>query len=124
MSFSVHNWFLFRIALLFLVTSEAHAQKQFDYVILGGGTAGLVVASRLSEDPAVSVAVIEAGDFERNNPIVANTTTLGIAIRDPKVDWQYKGISPEYAPNQTLIWSAGKGLGGSSLINGKYRPCE
>ena len=91
----------------------------FDYVILGGGTAGLVVASRLSEDPSVSVAVIEAGGFENNNPNVTNTTALGPA-KDTRVDWQYQSVPQIFGGNQSLIWSAGKGLGGSSLINGKF----
>jgi len=94
-------------------------QTTFDYVILGGGTAGLVVASRLSEDPSISVAVIEAGHVERTNPIVTNTTVLGIAKNTP-VDWQYVGAPQEYGGNVTHVWSAGKGLGGSSLINGSY----
>ena len=118
MASSAHSWILFVAFLLSLVSCEALNDTHFDYVILGGGTAGLVVASRLSEDPAVSVAVIEAGNFERTNPNVTNTTVLGLPIRNPILDWQYKGVSPEYNPNQTLIWSAGKGLGGSSLING------
>lgn len=96
--------------------------SNFDYVILGGGTAGLVVASRLSEDPNVTVIVIEAGNFERNNPNVTNTTILGLA-KDTSVDWQYKSIQQIYGGNQSFIWSAGKGLGGSSLINGKFSYC-
>ena len=90
----------------------------FDYVILGGGTAGLVVASRLSEDPNITVAVIEAGNFEKNNPNVTNITGLGLA-KNTRVDWQYESVPQIFGGNQSLIWSAGKGLGGSSLINGK-----
>ena len=88
----------------------------YDYVILGGGTAGLVVASRLSEDPSVSVAVIEAGNFERNNPNVTNTTILGIA-KNTVLDWEYE--STPQVDGKPRIWSAGKGVGGSTLINGK-----
>jgi choline dehydrogenase-like flavoprotein len=91
---------------------------EFDYVILGGGTAGLVIASRLSEDPGVSVAVIEAGDFERNNPNVTNTTTIGLG-KNTRIDWQYDTVPQAFADNETIIWSAGKGVGGSTLINGK-----
>jgi choline dehydrogenase-like flavoprotein len=91
---------------------------EFDYIVLGGGTAGLVIASRLSEDPEISVAVIEAGDFERNNPNVTNATTIGLG-KNTRIDWQYDTVPQAFANNATIIWSAGKGVGGSTLINGK-----
>jgi len=94
--------------------------SHFDYVILGGGTAGLVVASRLSENPRITVAVIEAGDFEQNNPNVTNLSKLG-AAKNTRVDWEYISEPQIFADNRRLVWSAGKGVGGSSLINGKYR---
>jgi hypothetical protein len=99
---------------------KAIHKTEFDYVILGGGTAGLVIASRLSEDPGVSVAVIEAGDFERNNPNVTNATAIGLG-KNTRIDWQYDTVPQAFADNETspIIWSAGKGVGGSTLINGK-----
>lgn len=120
------NWVVWIVLLLSLASGEFLDEEQFkdvdsthfDYVILGGGTAGLVVASRLSENPRVTVAVIEAGDFERNNPNVTNTTKLGLA-KDTRVDWQYESAPQIFGGNRSLIWSAGKGVGGSSLINGK-----
>jgi choline dehydrogenase-like flavoprotein len=108
-------------ALLLLLTPSILAQQingtHFDYVILGGGTAGLVVAGRLSENPNITVAVVEAGNFERTNPNVTSPSGLGLA-KDTRVDWQYESLPDSYGSNQSLIWSAGKGLGGSSLING------
>lgn len=97
---------------------EENDDTHFDYVILGGGTAGLVIASRLTEDPAITVAVIEAGDFEKNNPNVTSTTGLGLG-KNTRVDWQYDTAPQIYAANETIIYSAGKGVGGSSLINGE-----
>ena len=97
--------------------------SHFDYVILGGGTAGLVVASRLSEDPKLTVAVVEAGDFERNNPNVTNATVFALPIRT-YVDWQYESVPQTFAGNRSLIWSAGKGVGGSTLINGESNLCR
>lgn len=58
----------------------------FDYVIVGGGTAGLVVANRLSETPTVRVAVIEAGGDERSNPNVTVATSYLKAYNTP-IDW-------------------------------------
>lgn len=98
------------------------AHRHFDYVVLGGGTAGLVVAARLSEDADVTVAVIEAGDFQRHNPNVTNTTVLGIA-KGTEVDWLYQSVPQVFVGNQSLVWSAGKGVGGSSLINGGSTGC-
>ncbi|KAI1259766.1 GMC oxidoreductase-domain-containing protein [Xylariaceae sp. FL1019] len=95
----------------------ASTNSSFDYVVVGGGTAGLVVASRLSENPQVSVAVIEAGNFEKDNFNVTTTTQIGLG-RGTSIDWQYLSVPQIYANNQSMLWSAGKGLGGSSLING------
>ena len=97
---------------------EDNGNTHYDYVILGGGTAGLVLASRLTEDPTITVAVIEAGDFEKTNPNVTSTTGLGLA-KNTRVDWQYDTAPQIYAGNETIIYSAGKGVGGSSLINGR-----
>lgn len=100
-----------------LMRAQQKNNTHFDFVILGGGTAGLVVANRLSEDPSITVAVIEAGNLERNNPNVTSAVALGLA-KDTAVDWQYATAPQIYGGNESIIWSAGKGLGGSSLING------
>lgn len=106
-------------ALLTSIDAKSIDGRHFDYVVLGGGTAGLVVAARLSEDPNVTVVVIEAGDFENHNPNVTNTTVNGIAKADSSVNWNYYTAPQTYAGNQTIYYSAGKGMGGSSLINGR-----
>jgi choline dehydrogenase-like flavoprotein len=113
---SCHAILLATTLLLNLVVGQV-SNNRYDYVILGGGTAGMVIAGRLSENPNVTVAVVEAGDYERNNPNVTATYALGLA-KNTRVDWQYPSLPQIYGGNQTLIWSAGKGLGGSSLING------
>lgn len=92
--------------------------SSYDYVIVGGGTAGMVVASRLSENPDHSVLVLEAGNFEEHNPNVTTITALG-AAQGTHVDWQYQSIPQVSTNNRTITWRAGRGLGGSSLINGK-----
>ncbi|KAH9957092.1 alcohol oxidase [Russula dissimulans] len=85
-----------------LATIDQVSDKSFDYVVIGGGTTGLVVATRLSEDPSVSVLVLEAGASNLNDPAIlipGNHTDL---LRKPQYDW---------------IFQLGKGLGGSSSIN-------
>ncbi|KAG9699509.1 glucose oxidase, partial [Aureobasidium melanogenum] len=88
-----------------------------DYIIIGGGTSGLVIANRLSEDPAVSVAVIEAGDQVFNNTNVTSASGYGKAF-GTQIDWAYESEAQVYAGNKTQILRAGKALGGTSTING------
>ncbi|KAF9527980.1 hypothetical protein CPB83DRAFT_792222 [Crepidotus variabilis] len=90
---------------------------RFDYIIVGGGTCGLVLANRLSEDSGVTVAVIEAGDSVFNNANVKNTTTYGLSL-GTSIDWQYSSAPQVYGNNRTLGYNQGKALGGTSVING------
>jgi choline dehydrogenase-like flavoprotein len=92
---------------------------RYDYIIVGGGTSGLVVANRLSEDYNVSVAVIEAGGVELYNPNITDTSKYGNAF-GTAVDWQYESIPQTYAGNASQVLRAGKALGGTSNINGTY----
>jgi hypothetical protein len=90
---------------------------RYDYVVVGGGTPGLEVANRLSEDYNVSVAVIEAGDIELYNP---NITDMSMYVNafGTAVDWQYESVPQTYAGDAPQILRAGKALGGTSDING------
>ncbi|MFN3987255.1 MAG: GMC family oxidoreductase [Rhodocyclaceae bacterium] len=89
---------------------------EFDYIIVGGGAAGCVLANRLSADPAVSVLLLEAGNDEK---WIWTRIPVGYlyCINNPRTDWCYK-TEPEPGLNgRSIIYARGKGLGGSTLIN-------
>lgn len=90
----------------------------YDYIVVGGGTSGLVVAKRLSEDPKVSVLVLEAGGSLENNANVTNPLGYGLAF-DTEIDYAYKTTEQKFAGGKPQTLRAGKGLGGTSTINGR-----
>lgn len=88
-----------------------------DYIIAGGGTAGLVLANRLTEDPEVHVLVLEAGEDQSADPRV-NVPAFWTSLLQSDVDWQYKTVPQDALRGRTIETTAGKILGGSSAING------
>ena len=93
--------------------------ETFDYVFAGAGTAALVVANRLTEDPNVRVALIEAGGDERNNPDVYDIDAFGRAFDTP-ITWRYPSVLQPNAANRSITYYGGKAIGGSSNINGMF----
>lgn len=92
------------------------AVKEFDYVVVGGGSAGCVVASRLSEDPSVSVCLLEAGGEGRDLLIRA---PMGFAVAQPlKINsWGYETVPQAGFRGRRGFQPRGKALGGSSTVN-------
>jgi choline dehydrogenase len=89
----------------------------FDYVIVGAGSAGCVLANRLSEDAGSSVALVEAGGRD-TNPWIHIPAGYYRNIFNPAVSWQF-GSGPEpHLDGRTIPWPRGRVLGGSSAING------
>ncbi|KLO08738.1 GMC oxidoreductase [Schizopora paradoxa] len=93
------------------------SEKSFDYVVIGGGTAGLTVAARLSEDPNVTVAVLEAGSANFDDPLINVPAQFGRHFGNPKYDWCLETEPQKSANDQVYKWPRGKTLGGSSAIN-------
>ncbi|KAJ7458937.1 GMC oxidoreductase [Mycena latifolia] len=93
------------------------SNKSFDYVIVGGGTAGLALAARLSEDPSVTVIVLEAGEANMEDPKILIPAQFGHTFKDPKYDWAFRTEKQKFSNNKEFVWSSGKGLGGSAALN-------
>jgi len=90
--------------------------RQFDYIVVGAGSAGCIVATRLSEDPHVDVLLIEAGGSDRL-PIIAMPGALPFVYQSKRIGWGHQsGPEPELH-GRTIDEKAGKVIGGSSSIN-------
>ena len=89
----------------------------FDYIILGAGSAGCVLANRLSENPSNKVLLIEAGGKD-NYPWIHIPVGYFKTMHNPKTDWCYKTEPDESMNNISIRYPRGKTLGGSSSING------
>jgi choline dehydrogenase-like flavoprotein len=92
-------------------------ESVFDYVIVGAGTAGCVLASRLSEDPANRVALIEAGPMDRH-PFIHIPATVGAAIGTPKLNWRFMTSPQAHLNGRQIPIPRGHVVGGSGSING------
>ena len=90
----------------------------FDYVIAGGGSAGCVLASRLSADPAVTVCLVEAGGDGRDLLIRAPALVAGMVSGRPKINnWAFRTTPQPELNGRRGFQPRGKALGGSSAIN-------
>ena len=91
--------------------------SSFDYIIVGAGSAGCVIANRLSANPDIRVLILEAGGKD-NNPWIHIPVGYFKTLHNPKTDWCYKTQNEPELEGRSLDWPRGKGLGGSSSING------
>lgn len=95
-------------------------EATYDFIVVGGGTAGLTLASRLSEDSETSVAVVEAGTYYQiTNPLLSSTPSgaaafVGSSPEDINVgvDWGFVTVPQPGANNRELHYARGKCLGG------------
>ncbi|KAJ7124169.1 alcohol oxidase [Mycena epipterygia] len=124
---------LFHPTIAFIITSilacKACAQSPkvlstpvYDYVVVGGGTAGLTIANRLTEDKDVTVAVLEAGFNAEGLPEVFIPGLIGTGISLTTLNWAYNTVPQTNLNGRTLTVRAGKALGGSTVINSMIFP--
>ncbi|MGF6957468.1 GMC family oxidoreductase [Paraburkholderia youngii] len=92
-------------------------EGEFDYIIVGAGTAGCVLANRLTEDPEIRVLLLEAGGKDDYHWIHVPVGYL-YCIGNPRTDWLYKTQAEPGLNGRTLSYPRGRVLGGSSSING------
>jgi choline dehydrogenase len=90
----------------------------WDYVVVGAGSAGCVVAERLSADARRKVLLLEAGGSDRSIYVQMPAATYVGAIGNPRFDWMYPTLPDPTRRNRIDIWPRGKVLGGTSSING------
>jgi len=93
------------------------ADAQFDYVIVGAGTAGCALAGRLAEDPDVRVCLIEAGGSDAH-PFIRTPALVGAAIAMQRVNWRFETVPQAHLHGRRIPQPRGKVVGGSGSING------
>jgi len=89
----------------------------YDYIVVGGGSAGCVLAARLSEDPRATVLLLEAGPAG-HNPWLHVPSGFFKTINNPRYDWRYETEPEPELNGRRIAWPRGRVLGGSSAING------
>jgi choline dehydrogenase len=96
------------------------AARRWDYVIVGGGSAGSALANRLTEDPSTRVLVLEAGRSDwRIDPFIHMPAALTFPIGSRFYDWKYESEPEPHMHGRRIYHARGKVLGGSSSINGQ-----
>jgi len=89
---------------------------EYDYIIVGAGSAGCVLAGRLSKDPKCQVLLLEAGPVDASK-LIHTPAYWTLLLRNRKLAFQYNTIPQPYLNNRKLFWPRGKALGGTSSIN-------
>jgi choline dehydrogenase-like flavoprotein len=93
------------------------AADSFDYVIVGAGTAGCVLAGRLAEDPAVRVCLIEAGGNDAH-PFIRTPALVAAAIANRRFNWRFETVPQAQLKGRRIPQPRGRVVGGSGSING------
>ncbi|KAF4620899.1 hypothetical protein D9613_001210 [Agrocybe pediades] len=98
------------------------AQAEYDYIVIGGGTAGLAVANRLTENPNVTVVVLEFGQNVEDFPEVFIPGMIGAGRAFTELNWAYQTVPQPALQSRQPVINAGKALGGGTIINSMIFP--
>ncbi|KAF1996752.1 GMC oxidoreductase [Amniculicola lignicola CBS 123094] len=98
------------------ITPSNFSNVPFDVLIVGGGTAALVIAARLSALPSITVGVIEAGPKSFNDPVITVPGRFGESLGG-EYDWKFETIPQAGLNGRSLAWPRGRVLGGTSALN-------
>ncbi|KAK7683859.1 hypothetical protein QCA50_013237 [Cerrena zonata] len=111
--------FLKLLSLCYLpIAFSQTINSTFDFIIIGGGTSGLLIAERLTDDPSISVAVLEAGQA-----VVSDTTSVPALFTQfigSDIDWGFTSVPQKNVDGLVISLPRGKLLGGTSSVNGMY----
>ena len=97
--------------------NDVSLEGEFDYVIVGAGTAGCVLAARLSEDPSVRVALLEAGPPD-DSALIRIPAAVGALLRSPRYNWNFRTTPQRELAGRVIPVPRGRVLGGTGSING------
>jgi choline dehydrogenase len=100
-----------------LSSTTTEFDREFDYIVIGAGTAGCVIASRLSENPANRVCLVEAGGSNRH-PFIEIPAAVGAAIMSSKFGWGLSTVPQQHLDGRQVLLPRGRVVGGTGSING------
>lgn len=114
------------LAILLSTSSSLHISpdaisssllSQYDYIVVGGGASGLVIANRLTEDPDVTVLLLEAGSLDMEEEMVTVPAYIGEDLWS-QYDWKLHTVEQDHLSGQQVAFNQGKVVGGGTILNG------